>query len=210
MAVRILLADHHVLVRTGVRLVLEQERLSVVAEASDDRDAAAVAATSRPDIALVDVGLPRLGGIDAARRLRGACPDIRVILFGMIDEWQVFEAFRNSVCGFLLKTQGPADMIQAIRNVHQGGIYVGPQCARVLLRRVRSDTPPAASLSQRERQLLHLVADGKTTKQAGVVLGITFKTAEYYRTRLMRKLNVHSTAGLVRYALQANFAARPG
>lgn len=210
MAVRIALADHHVLVRTGLRLVLERERFAVVGEASDDREAVVVAAKTRPNIALVELGLPRLGGLDAARRLREACPDIRVILLGMVDERQVFDAFRNSVCGFLLKTQGPDDMCQAIRNVYQGGIYVGPQPARALLRTLRSKTPPDTALSPRERQLLHLVADGKTTKQAGAVLGITFKTAEYYRTRLMRKLNVHSTAGLVRYALQANVAAHTG
>lgn len=210
MAIRIALADHHVLVRTGLRLILERERLTVVAEASDDREAVVVAAKTRPNIALVDVALPQLGGLDAARRLRHACPDIRVILLGTIDERHVFEAFRSSVCGFLLKTQPPEDMLEAIRNVYQGGIYVGPQSGRALLRTLRSNTRPDESLSPRERQLLYLVADGKTTKQAGAVLGITFKTAEYYRTRLMRKLNVHSTAGLVRYAIQANVTAHTG
>jgi DNA-binding NarL/FixJ family response regulator len=108
----------------------------------------------------------------------------------------------------LLKTQSVEDLIQAVRNVNQGGIYIAPQPARALLERLSPRGEPANDpLSPREQQLLQLVADGKTTKHAGAVLGITFKTAEYYRTRLMRKLRVHTTAGLVRYALQVNVAA---
>ena len=198
-----------------MRLLLEQERFEVVAEARDDLEAVVLAEKARPQVALIDAGLPRLGGIDAARQLRAVCSDIRVILLGMIDERQVFEAFRNSVSGFLLKTQGVEDLIQAVRNVIQGGIYLAAQPARALRDRLsprgaHAPAMPGEILSPREQQLLQLVADGKTTKQAGAVLGITFKTAEYYRTRLMRKLKVHTTAGLVRYALQVNFAARPG
>jgi DNA-binding NarL/FixJ family response regulator len=208
MALRVLLADHHLLVRQGLRLLLEQQRLEVVAEARDDLEAVALGAKTRPQVALIDAGLPRLGGLDAARRLRDACSGIRVILLGMIDERHVFEAFRSNVSGFLLKTQSVEDLIQAVRNVNQGGIYVAPQTARALLGPLSpSHEPTTEPLSPREQQLLQLVADGKTTKQAGAVLGITFKTAEYYRTRLMRKLRVHTTAGLVRYALQVNVAA---
>ena len=212
-AVQILLADHHVLVRQGLRLLLEQERLIVVAEARDDMEALALAGKTRPHVALIDAELPRFGGLDTARRLRAVYSSLRIVLVGMIDHCQIFEAFRSSVSGFLLKTQGAEELIQAIRSVNQGGIYVAPQQARALQERLSlRGVPihPAKILSPREKQLLQLVADGKTTKQAGAALGITFKTAKYYRTRLMRKLEVHTTAGLVRYALQANFASHPG
>ena len=211
MDARILLADPHVLVRSALRLVLEQGRLSVVAEASDDLGAVAAVAKVHPNVAIIDASLPRLGGLDAARRVRQACPDIRVILLGTLDERQLVEAFRSNVSGFLLKTQSVDDLLHAIRHVNQGGIYVAPQPAHALLNRLKHPHPPEVeALSPRERQLLQLVADGKTTKQAGAVLGITFKTADYYRTRLMRKLNVHSTAALVRYALQEDSVTPTG
>jgi DNA-binding NarL/FixJ family response regulator len=211
MTVRILIADHHVLVRSGMRLVLEQERLAVVAEAGDGLTAATAAAKTRPNIAVIDASLPQLGGLDATRCVRLACQEIRVILLGTLDERQLFEAFRSGVCGFVLKTQGVDDLLHAIRQVSQGAIYVGPQPAEALLDRLQH--PHAGRfepLSPRERQLLQLVAEGKTTKQAGAALGITFKTAEYYRTRLMRKLNLHSTAALVRYALQEHSLTATG
>jgi DNA-binding NarL/FixJ family response regulator len=211
MPIRVLLADHHLFVRHGIRLLLENHGIDVVGEAGDTSQAVVLAARTRPCLVLVDAALPHLGGLEAARQLRSAFKDARIILIAVAgDDRFVVEALRTNVCGFVQTTDPVDEWLLAIRNVSQGGIHVGAAMAEAVRGLVHGRQRPLEPLSPRERQLLQLVAEGKTTREAGAALGIAFKTAEYYRTRLMRKLNVHSTAGLVRYALQANFQTATG
>lgn len=204
MATRVLLADNHVLVRQGLRALLEQHGLEISGEASDGQEALKLAAAEPPDIALLDVSMPLLNGLDAAREMRRASPMVKVILLTRHDEDPyVTEALRAGVRGYVLKSQGAPDLLQAIDLVSRGGVYLSPGISRAVVDAYRNQVELAADpLTPRERQVLQLVGEGKSTKDVARLLDISVKTAESHRARLMRKLGIHETASLVRYAIR--------
>jgi two-component system response regulator NreC len=204
MPLRILLADDHVIVREGFRALLEREGLDVVAEAADGHEAVRLAGELHPDVAVLDFAMPLLNGLDAAREIRGRSPGTRTILLTVHSEdHYVLEALQVGVHGYVVKTQAAADLVRAIREVRNSAIYLSPTISRAVVEAYFAKaTPPGDILSSRERQVLQLVAEGKTTKEIAAVLGISIKTADSHRTRIMRKLDIHDTAGLVRFAIR--------
>ena len=200
---RILLADDHHVVRQALRALLERHGFEIVAEASDGRAAAEMVATLRPDVAVLDVAMPVLGGVDASAAIARVTPGTRVILLTALSDAQfVAAALQAGVRGFVAKVQDIEELVHAIWEVSGGGLYVSPEASQAVLDAVSASHPAAGRLSERERQVLKLVAEGKSTKQIAQVLEISVKTAEFHRGRVMEKLNIHDTAGLVRYAIR--------
>lgn len=204
MAISVLLADDHALVRQGLRSLLEREKMHVVAEASDGQEVILTGQAHHPDVAVIDISMPILNGIDAARELVRSSPKTKVILLTQHDEEQYLrEALSSGVRGYVLKNQAVNDLVHAIHQVLRGDFYLSPGVSRSVVEAYRSKTELAAEpLSARERQVLQLIAEGKSTRDVASLLGISVKTAESHRSRLMRKLDIHETASLVRYAVR--------
>jgi len=203
--IRVLLADDHVLVREGLRALLAKEAdIQVVAEAGDGREAIRSAGETRPDVAALDLSMPLLNGLEAARQMAAWDRPPRVILLTVhAEDRYVLEAIRAGVRGYVLKKQAAADLVRAIREVSGGGVYLSPGISAAVVEAVRSPQAPTEEpLTAREREVLQLVAEGKTTKEIAVLLGISVKTADAHRTRLMQKLDIHDIAGLTRYAIR--------
>ncbi len=203
--IRVLLADDHVLVREGLRALLAREAdMQVVAEAGDGREALQLAREARPDVAALDLSMPLLNGLEAARQIAAWERGPRVILLTVhAEDRYVLEALRAGVRGYVLKKQAAADLVRAIREVSGGGVYLSPGISSAVVDAVRSPRlVPEDPLTAREREVLQLVAEGKTTKEIAVLLGVSVKTADAHRTRLMQKLDIHDIAGLTRYAIR--------
>jgi DNA-binding NarL/FixJ family response regulator len=204
MPVRILLAEDHVMLRQGLRTFLEQAGMAVIGEAGDGQEALRIAHEQHPDVAVLDIGMPYLNGLETARRLREALPQTKIVLLTMhTEDPYVLEAIQAGAVGYVLKTQAMLDLVQAIQNVLQGQIYLSPRISRALVTAylTRSDLPPDP-LTSREREVLQLIAEGETTKEIAWRLKLSAKTVESHRIRLMRKLDIHETATLVRYAIR--------
>ncbi|MGI0134266.1 MAG: response regulator [Candidatus Micrarchaeaceae archaeon] len=201
---RIILADDHLMFRQGLRALLESEGCEIVGEAGDGREAVKLARETEPDIAILDIGMPLLNGIDAAREIRRRVPDTQLILLTMYEESAyVLESLQVGIRGYVLKAQAAEDLIAAIRQIEHGGVYLSPGISETLIDAYRTKSElPEDPLTPRERQVLQLVAEGKTTKQIAAILTLSVKTADSHRTRLMKKLGIHDTAGLVRYAIR--------
>ena len=201
--IRILLAEDHMIVRQGFRSMLERDGFKIVGEAGDGREAVRLASQHKPDVALLDLAMPLLNGIDAAIEIRRVSSRTRTILVTMYgDQEQLLGALRAGVRGYLLKTRAVEDLETAIREVHKGGVFLGdfPEDALESYRAIPdSGRDP---LTRREREVLQLVAEGKTTKEIASILGVTFKTAESHRAHIMDKLDIHDIASLVRYAVR--------
>ena len=204
MPIHILLAEDHVIVRQGLRALLEQAGMTVIGEASDGQEALRIAHEQHPDVAILDIAMPHLNGLETARRLREALPQTKIVLLTMhTEDPYVLEAMQAGAVGYVLKTQATLDLVQAIRDVVQGAIYLSPRVSRAVVTAylTRSDLPPDP-LTSREREVLQLIAEGQTTKEIAWHLGLSVKTVESHRIRLMRKLDIHETATLVRYAIR--------
>lgn len=204
MGVTVVLADDHPVVRQGLRLLLEREKFEVVGEASDGLEVIALAQQFHPDVALLDFAMPTLNGVGAVREIARVSPRTKIILLTMYtEEHHVLEALRAGVKGCVSKTQAAEHLLQAIREVRAGGVYLSPSVSGAVVQAYLAKSElPYDPLTGRERQVLQLVAEGKTTKEVAVILGVTVKTAETHRTKLMEKLDIHSTAGLVHYAIR--------
>jgi DNA-binding NarL/FixJ family response regulator len=207
--IRVLVADDHAIVRSGIRHVLEGEPgFSVVGEASNGAEAIALAAELLPDVAVLDISMPGVSGLQAARELLRECPDTRVLILSMHDNTEyVLESLKAGVHGYLLKDSAAAELGAAVRAVCRGESYFSPPVARQLGAVVRGElgTTPAgalASLTGRERQVLTGVAGGRTNKEIAQELGISHRTVESHRESLMRKLGVYTVAGLTKIALE--------
>jgi len=200
----VLVADDHVMFREGVKALLEREGFDVFAEAGDGHEAIALARAHQPDVAVLDLAMPMLNGLEAAREIHHVSPQTRSILLTMHDEDRyVLEAVRAGVRGYVVKTQATADLVQAIRDTVRGHIYLCPAVSRALVDAyLTGSDAPVDPLTTRERQVLQLVAEGHTTKDIARLLDLSVKTAETHRGRIMEKLGIHGTAGLVRYAIR--------
>lgn len=204
MPVQVLLADDHQLVRQGLKVLLEREGFSVVAEAADGHEAVRMAQKHHPQVAVVDLVMPLLNGIDAAREIQRVSPDTKTILLTMMTEnHYLLEALKSGAKGFVMKTHASEDLVQAIREAARGRTYLSPEVSQTVVKAYQDkvDLRPDP-LSPRERQVLQLIAEGKSTKEVAAFLHISVKTAETHRTRIMEKLDIHETAGLVRYAIR--------
>ena len=204
MSVTVVLADDHPLVRQGVRRLLEREEFEILGEASDGLEVISLAEQFRPDVILLDLAMPTLNGIGAVREIARVSPRTKIIVLTMhTEEHHILEALRAGVKGCVSKTQAPEHLLQAIREVCDGGVYLSPSVSGVVVQGYLAKTePPYDPLTNRERQVLQLVAEGKTTKEVAVILGVSVKTAESHRSTLMEKLDIHSIAELVRYAIR--------
>jgi two-component system response regulator NreC len=198
---RLLLAYEMVMLRQALKVFLETQGIGVVAETSDRHEIIKLAQKHTPDVAVVDTTLTCLNGLRVVRDLQSACPFVGLILLTMPGETpRAPDALRSGVRGLLLKTQAAEDLVFAIREVRQGGICISSGVSKAVLP-IHPPTPHRV-LSPRESDVLKLVAEGKSTKQVAALLGVSVKTAAFHRDRLMRKLNIHETAGLVRYAIR--------
>ena len=204
--IRVLFAEDHQLVREGLRSLMRDEHdIEIVGEAGDGLDAVLMAESLRPDVVLMDVGLPGLNGIEAARRIRAARPEIPVMFLSMHDDAQTVDrALRAGARGYVLKGMGVAHVCQAIRTVHRGEIYLSPQVSECVLQGYLSgsgEEEEEAPLTSREREVLQLVAEGYTAPQIARKLELSPRTVENHRARIMDKLGIGTIAGLVRYAI---------
>jgi DNA-binding NarL/FixJ family response regulator len=208
-AIRVLVADDHAIVRTGIRHVLETEPgFTVVGEASNGTDALALALELRPDVAVLDISMPGVSGLQAASELRRRSPGTRVLILSMHDNTEyVLESLRAGVHGYLLKDSAAAELGQAIRAVCRGESFFSPPVAKHLGAMVRGEIGAGragalAQLTVREQQVLVGVAEGRTNKEIAQDLGISHRTVESHRESLMRKLDVYTVAGLTKVALE--------
>jgi DNA-binding NarL/FixJ family response regulator len=205
---RILLADDHKLVRAGLRVLLERiPDVEVVAETADGQDAVRQIAELRPDVALVDVSMPGLNGIETAARVAREHPKTRVLIVSMhLDEEYVHRALSAGATGYLLKTSDLEELELAVRAVARGETWLSPDVSSRVARSVgkgEKAVSPYELLTQRQREVLQLIAEGRSTKQIAQRLGISVKTVETHRSELMERLGIHGIAGLVRYAIRA-------
>ncbi len=204
MTCRVLLADDHQIVRQGLKSLLAHEDFEVVGEAADGREAVELAASLAPDVVVLDVAMPLLNGLDAAREILQTAPKTGVVLLTMhAEDHQVLRALRVGVRGYVIKTQAVDELVLAIRDVARGKFYLSSKASQTIVEAyLAGNGTPADPLTPRDRQVLQLVAEGKSSKEIATLLDITPKTAETYRSRLMDKLDIHDTAGLVRYAIR--------
>jgi DNA-binding NarL/FixJ family response regulator len=207
---RILLADDHAMVRRGLRMVLDAEPdLEVVAEAGDGAQAVEVALSEQPHLVILDVSMPRLTGLQAARKLTRRLPELRILMLSMHDnERYFFEALRAGASGYVLKASADRDLVEACRATMRGEPFLYPKAASALIRdhleRLRDGKPPAADpLTPRETEIVKLVAEGHTSREIATTLVISEKTVERHRANVLEKLGMRDRVELTRYAIRA-------
>jgi DNA-binding NarL/FixJ family response regulator len=209
--IRVLIADDHVLVRAGVRALLESvDGVEVVAEAGDGHEALRLVAQHRPDVVLMDISLPSLQGLEAAARVVKEYAHTRVIILSMhSDEEYVRQALRLGVVGYLVKGGDRVELELAVKAAARGDVYLSPRISRGVV----ADSLQGASLrvaerlTPRQKEVLQLIAEGRTTKEVAQRLGLSVKTAESHRAQLMERLGIHDVAGLVRYAIRSGLVS---
>jgi len=210
MPIRILLADDHTVVRDGLRALLEkQPDLAVVAEAADGRDSVRLAEEHAPDVVIMDIAMPNMNGIEATRRIAASCPKTAVVILSMHqDESYVLRSLKAGAKGYLLKDSLRSDVIDAIRSVAQGRSFLTRKVSRMLQedyvrqleRRGLDDSYDL--LTDREREVLQLIAEGRTNKEAAGILNVSLTTVETHRTHILQKLGLHSVPELILYAVR--------
>jgi two-component system, NarL family, response regulator NreC len=208
--IRIVLADDHAVMRRGLRLVLEQQKdFQVLAEANDGREAMSLVETFKPDVSVLDITMPNLNGIDAARQISAKQPDVAIVILSMhSDEGYVLRALKAGARGYLLKESPEADFIQAVRSVSDGKAFFSPAVSRMLVEdyvRQLQDKDIEDSydlLTPRERELLQLIAEGKSNKDIANMLNLSLYTVETHRSNILEKLNLHSVPELILYAVR--------
>jgi DNA-binding NarL/FixJ family response regulator len=207
--VRILLADDHDVVRTGIRAILEASGMQICAEANNGKDAVKLVAKTQPDIAVLDLELGELDGVTVTRQIKKHSPDTEVLIFTMHDnEYLIREALSAGARAFVSKSEGARSLIQAIECVRKHKPFFAARASETLLQSVRtsrSNDKEASPLTDREREVVQLLASGKSNKQAALSLGISVKTVETHRAAIMRKLGFSSIVKLVRYAVRERF-----
>jgi DNA-binding NarL/FixJ family response regulator len=206
--VRVLVADDHTLVRAGlIKLLESMPGITVVGEAGDGLALLKLAEELKPQLVMMDIAMPGLNGIEATARLAKSCPDIRVMILSMHqNEEYVRQALRHGASAYLLKDAAPMELEQAIAAVLRGETYLSPAVSSGVLsdyvQRLRSDEPTANPLTPRQREVLQLIAEGQSTKDIARRLDLSVKTVDTHRSQLMKQLDIHEVAGLVRYAMR--------
>ena len=205
---RVLLADDHVLVRAGIRSLLEKmSGIEVVAEAGDGYEALELTKKHFPNVVLMDIAIPGLNGLEALARATKEFPAVKVIILSMhANEEYVLRALRAGACGYLLKDAAVTELELALRAVTRGETYLSPRISkRVIgsyLERLGNERPLREELTPRQREIVQLIAEGKSTKEIAFLLKVSVKTVEAHRAQLMARLDIHDVAGLVRYAMR--------
>ena len=202
---RVLIADDHGIVRSGLRLLLERESdIEVVAEASDGVEARDLAIRERPDLAILDVRMPKLTGLQATREIREQVPDAAVLILSMHDdERYLFEALKAGASGYVLKRQADVDLLDAVRAVQRGEPFLTPDAQRALIKDVLDrGSEQADELTPREQEVVKLVAEAHTNREIAEILHLAEKTVESHRANAMRKLGMRDRVELVRYAIR--------
>ncbi|MEI6667837.1 MAG: response regulator transcription factor [Acidobacteriota bacterium] len=208
--IRVLIADDHAIVREGVKSLLNlADDMEVVGEAADGREAIAKAQTLEPDVCLMDIAMPGLGGLEATIEIRKLCPRTRILVLSQYEDREYIRRFlKVGVSGYVLKKSAGSDLVAAIRAVFRGGLVLDPDVAREAMREHDAagaeggEADPYESLTDREKQVLKLVAEGHSNKEVADLLGISVKTAMSHRERVMDKLALHSRTELIRFALK--------
>jgi two-component system response regulator NreC len=200
---RVLLADDHAILRDGLRAILKENNMEVVGEASDGLQAVKACEQLAPEVALLDISMPLLNGIDAAREIRKISPTTKVMILTMhAEERYVLAALRAGVSAYVVKNKAASNLIQAIDATSNGEVYLSPCISKALVEAYLTSDTPVDPLSSREREVLQLIAEGKNVKEIGGLLCISTKTAESHRANIMQSLGIHDVAGLVRYAIK--------
>ena len=208
---RIVLADDHALIRTGIRALLEKlPDLSIVAETGDGREALDLIERHRPDLALLDITMPGMNGLEIAERISGVSPKTKILVLSVhADERFVAKALRAGVSGYLLKDSAATELTSAVGAVGRGETYLSPAVSSKVvegyLRHLDKGggDDPLAGLTARQREILQLIAEGRTNRQIAEVIGVTVKTVEAHRAQLMERLDIRDVPGLVRLAIRA-------
>ncbi|HEX8520874.1 MAG TPA: response regulator transcription factor [Tepidisphaeraceae bacterium] len=215
MSIRIILADDHKIIRDGLRsLLAKQHDMEVVAEAEDGRTAVQLARELSPTVIVMDIAMPDLNGVEATRQVLDADPSIKVVALSMQSDGPVVRRmFQAGASGYLLKDCAFEELVKAIRTVLTGRTYLSPDIAGVVVRNLSSPEPSMASpLTAKEREVLQLIAEGKSTKEIAAVLSVSVKTIDTHRQHIMDKLDIHNVAELTRYAIREGLTsadARP-
>jgi len=208
--IRILLADDHIVMRSGLRVLLERQTgYQVIGEAADGRQAIELAEAHSPDVAVIDIAMPNLNGIEAARQITAKLPNVAVVILSMhSDESYVLRALKAGARGYLLKDSPEADLIAAIRAVHDGKAFFSPAISKMLVEdymrqlQQRDVEDTYELLTSREREVLQLLAEGKSNKETAGILGLSLYTIETHRSNILQKLNLHGTPELILYAVR--------
>jgi DNA-binding NarL/FixJ family response regulator len=204
MKIRVLLADDHAVMRDGLKALLgASPDIEIAAEVGNGREAVAHAFETRPDVAILDIAMPELNGIEAARQLREKCPDVRVIMLSMhSDAEHIYRALDAGAMGYLLKESAGEEVVSAVRTVYMGKPYLGHALKGLERRSEARVASPLESLSARERQVLQLVVEGHSSADIAAMINLSPKSVDTYRSRLMKKLGVSDITALVKFAVQ--------
>jgi len=206
---RVLLAEDHTIVRKGLVSILDNEfGMEVIGEAEDGREAVKKAEALNPDIVVMDISMPKLNGLDATRQIKKNFPEVKVIILTMhMDDEYVFEVLHAGASGYIIKQAAPTELITAIHSVVKGDIYLSPKISKTVIQEflkqsVSGKTNAEPQLSEREREIVQLIAEGHPNREIGELLHISIKTVESHRSKIMDKLDLHSTADITRYAVR--------
>ena len=210
MSITVFLADDHAVVRDGLRVLLEaQPDIRVIGDAADGRETVRRVTRLCPDVVVLDIAMPELNGIEAAREITQVCPSTQVIFLSMHSTTEhIFRALQAGAHGYLLKESAGIEVVNAVRAVHAGHRYLSPKISDSLIddyvhqRQVAEAQSPLARLSPREREVLQLVVEGKSSAEIAGILSLSLKTVETYRSRLMQKLDISDLPSLVKFAIQ--------
>jgi DNA-binding NarL/FixJ family response regulator len=206
---RLLIADDHPLIRVGLRHLLEEQtNWTVVAEAQDGREAVTKARETKPDIAILDIGMPELNGLDAARQITSEIPTIKILILSMHQTDALLKkVLAAGARGYVLKSDAARDLVDAVYAIRGNKTFFTSKISRMIVDGFLNDRCNAAAddnvcITPRQREVVRLVAEGKSNKEIGIILNITAKTAETHRANVMRRLNMHSISEIVRYAVR--------
>jgi two-component system response regulator NreC len=204
MSTRVLLADDHQMLREGLAALLSKDHFDVVGQATDGLEAVELAQQYQPDVAVLDLSMPRMNGVDASREISKVSPATKTVLLTMYTEDRyVLEALRAGIKGYVMKTHSAEDLGQAIEQVSQGGVYLSPGLSDLVVQAYFNKTQsPEDVLTARERQVVQLIAEGNSNKHIAAILGLSVKTVESHRMRIMQKLDIHDSVRLVHYAVR--------